>query len=274
MQSVETQPFSSVYGPVESWRFGRSLGIDPIGSVSTCSFNCVYCQLGKIECQSYSRQIFVSTQQIQQDLQSAPWDVDIITLSGSGEPTLALNLGSILAMVKTITGKPVAVLTNGSLLSDPAVRAELAIADRVAVKVDAISDDQFRRLNHPVAGINLTQFWSGLQEFRQSYQGKLAIQTMLLSPWNERDQAIYTALMYTLLPDEIQLNTPTRPKPLNHPLAARGNYPPNALPYLAQCLKPVDVDVLKAFSDRIQSTTNVPVHYPHFYPYSTKGVTA
>jgi wyosine [tRNA(Phe)-imidazoG37] synthetase (radical SAM superfamily) len=264
MQAIETQPFSSVYGPVQSWRFGRSLGIDPIGAVSTCSFNCVYCQLGKIESQCCDRQVFISTQQIQQDLQLfLPWDVDIITLSGSGEPTLALNLGSILTMVKAVTGKPVGVLSNGSLLIDPIVRAELAIADRVAIKVDAIAADQFQRINRPVADTNLTLFWSGLQQFRQSYQGRLAIQTMLLSPWSDRDQAIYISLMYALQPDEIQLNTPTRPKPLSHQLDARGNHHPDALPYFARWLKPISADILEAFGDRIQSTIGVPVHYPH-----------
>lgn len=263
IQSVEVQTFSSVYGPVQSWRFGRSLGIDPIGAVSTCSFNCVYCQLGQIERQQGDRRIFVSTKQIQEDLRSfAPWDVDIITLSGSGEPTLAANLGEILSMTKTLTGQPVGVLTNGSLLTDPAVRAELAIADRVAVKVDAIEADQFRRMNRPISQINLTEFWSGLQQFRQSYRGKLAIQTMLLAPWSACEQTFYIGLMYLLQPDEIQLNTPTRPKPLKHPLEARSNHPPDALPYLAQYLKPVSPEVLKAFSDRIHATTGIPVHFP------------
>lgn len=263
MQSIETQTFSSVYGPVQSWRFGRSLGIDPIGSISTCSFNCVYCQLGAIECRSRDRQVFISTQQIQQDLQPfAPWDVDIITLSGSGEPTLALNLGSILTLVKTVTGKPVGVLTNGSLLADPTVQAELAIADQVAVKVDAIVADQWRRINRPVIDINLAEFWSGLQQFRQRYQGKLAIQTMILSPWSDREQALYMAFMHALQPDEIQLNIPTRPKPLNHQLEARGNHSPEALPYLAQWLKPISVDVLETLGDRIQTTIGIPVRYP------------
>ncbi|HBK95843.1 MAG TPA: radical SAM protein [Microcoleaceae bacterium UBA10368] len=264
MQSIETKTFSSVYGPVKSWRFGRSLGIDPIGLVSTCSFNCVYCQLGEIECQSCDRQVFISTQQIQQDLQRfAPWDVAQITLSGSGEPTLALNLGSILTMLKTVTGKPVGVLTNGSLLTDPTVQAELAIADRVAVKLDAIVADQFRRINRPVIKINFTNLWSGLQQFRQCYTGKLAIQTMLLSPWSDRDQATYIGLMQVLLPDEIQLNTPTRPKPLHHQLDARGNHHPDALPYLARSLKPVSAEVLRTFGDRIQKTIGIPVRYPN-----------
>jgi wyosine [tRNA(Phe)-imidazoG37] synthetase (radical SAM superfamily) len=255
--------FHAVYGPVESWRYGRSLGIDPIGRVSTCSFNCVYCQLGDIEHQIAQRKVFVSTAQIQADLQLfAPWDVDILTLSGSGEPTLALNLGEILQMVKTTTAKPVVVLTNGTLLSDPAVRADLAIADRVAVKLDAITPQQLRRINRPETNLTLTGICTGLTTFRQDYSGSLAIQTMLLAPWSEQEQALYIAEMQDLAPDEIQINTPTRPKPLTHQLDGRGNREITPRSYPVQYLKSVRADVLQAFGDRIHRALGIPVRYP------------
>lgn len=261
--STITTPFTSVYGPVQSWRFGRSLGIDPIGSVSTCSFNCVYCQLGRIEHQTCNRQFFISTEKIQQDLQSFPIsDVDTITLSGSGEPTLAQNLGEILIMAKEMTAKPVGVLTNGSLLSDPLVREEVAIADWVAVKVDAISGDLFRRINHPVPVINLQEIWAGLLQFRQIYTGHLAVQTMLLAPWSDREQEEYIRQIQTLQPDEVQLNTPTRPRPLAHQLEARGNHSPQTFSYPTKQLKQVTAEVLQAFSDRIAKEMGIPVRYP------------
>ncbi|WP_019499809.1 radical SAM protein [Pseudanabaena sp. PCC 6802] len=261
--STVTAPFTSVYGPVQSWRFGRSLGIDPIGPMSACSFNCVYCQLGRIEHQSSNRQFFISTKKIHQDLQLFPLgNVDAITLSGSGEPTLAQNLGEILTVVKEMTAKPVGVLTNGSLLSDPVVREELAIADWVAVKVDATSGDLFRRINHPVPAINLQEIWAGLLQFRQIYTGHLAVQTMLLAVWSEREQEEYIRQMQTLQPDEIQLNTPTRPRPLTHELEARGNNLPQACSYPAKQLKQVTTEVLKTFSDRITRVTEIPVRYP------------
>jgi len=261
--STITQPFTSVYGPVKSWRFGRSLGIDPIGSVSTCPFNCAYCQLGEIQRQSCDRQVFIPTRKIQQDLQAFPvCPVDTITLSGSGEPTLAQNLGEILAMAKAMSKKPVGVLTNGSLLNDRSVRGELAIADWVAVKVDAISADSFRRINRPMPTLKLQDIWAGLLQFRQIYEGHLAIQTMLLMPWSDRDQAEYIRQMQVLRPDEIQLNTPTRPRSLTHQLIARGNHPPDACPYPIQQLSPVNADVLQVFGDRIESVMGIPVRYP------------
>src|SRR5512134_31436 len=130
---VNTQPLenvSSVYGPVRSWRVGMSLGVDPICINSVCSFNCTYCQLGFIQVRINERQVFVPTDKVMTDLQASRWrEADIITVSGSGEPTLAANLGSIVQGLKAHTGKPVLVLTNGTLLHLPQVQEDLLICD-------------------------------------------------------------------------------------------------------------------------------------------------
>lgn len=204
------------------------------------------------------------TSQIQQELEAfTAWnEVDRLTLSGSGEPSLALNLGEILEIARDVSRKPTAVLTNGSLLHDPVVQSELAIADHVAVKLDAISADQFRCINRPIDDIYLSNQWSGLQQFRQQYGGKLAIQTMMLAVWSDQVQADYIVLVSELSPDEIQLNTPTRPKPLTHQLAARGNHLFTSS-YPVRLLKPVTIETLRAFADRIQAVTGIPVRYPH-----------
>jgi wyosine [tRNA(Phe)-imidazoG37] synthetase (radical SAM superfamily) len=256
---IETR-FASVYGPVKSWRYGRSLGVDPIGPVSACSFNCAYCQLGEIELKTGVRQVFIPTAQILQDLQPfAPWDVDAITVSGSGEPTLALNLGEILAGIKELTARQTVVLTNGTLLGDPEVRAALALADKVAVKVDAVSADKLRRVNRPVGGIQLADIWAGLQEFRSGYRGKLGIQTMIITNWDALERAEYIRWVEYLAPAEIQLNTPTRPKPLKHELDARGNHSTEDRPYAVQVLKCVSAGALQEFAGEIQRATGIPV---------------
>ncbi|MDX2232001.1 MAG: radical SAM protein [Leptolyngbyaceae cyanobacterium bins.349] len=268
MYSITHHSFCSVYGPVRSWRYGISLGIDPIGTVSTCSFDCVYCQLGEIEHKTRDRQIFIPTIRILDDLHRfIPWDVDVITLSGSGEPTLALNLGEIISVTKTLTNKPVGVLTNGSLLMDGDVQEELALADQVAVKWDAVTVDGFNRVNRPVAPVFFSEIWAGLMQFRQHYSGHLAIQTMLLTPWPQPDQDVYIAQMQALQPAEIQLNTPTRPRPLTHQLEARGNHVPGDRAYPTRSLKPTSAETLHTFSDRIQAATGIQVR-------SALGVTA
>lgn len=252
---------SFVYGPVKSWRFGRSLGIDPIGEVSSCSFNCVYCQLGQIEVHTNQRQIFVPTSTIVEELRSlAPYKrIDVVTICGSGEPTLALNLDEILAIAKQLTNLPTVVLTNSTLLGDRMVRHALQLADIVAVKLDAISSHQWQRINQPVAKINLPDILAGITQFRKEYPGHLAIQTMLLSPWTTEMLEDYIQLLQRLSPDEIHLNVPSRPRALVRHLDARGN---NAVE--SGCgdfsqLKCIGVDVLNALADAIYTTTQIPV---------------
>ncbi len=261
MITKSTDEFIPVYGPVKSWRYGRSLGIDPIGKTSTCSFNCVYCQLGEIEQKTSDRLIYVPTEQILLELQKfAPWDVDIITVSGSGEPTLALNLQEILQEIKKLTNKPTLVLTNGTTLTKPEVRLALTLADKVSIKIDAVNQRQLQGINRPAEKINLSDIWGGIQKFREQYQGQLAIQTMILSSWNPQIKAEYINLIKSLKPDEIQLNTPTRPKPLKHQLDARGNHT-EFHPYAVQKLKSVSQDILEEFADEIYKNTKLPVRY-------------
>lgn len=263
MLAQSDSQFSFVYGPVKSWRYGRSLGIDPIGRVSTCSFDCVYCQLGAIERVTSDRAIFVPTDRLLQDLRAfAPWDVDVITLSGSGEPTLALNLGEIITGIGSLTGKPVAVLTNGTLLGDASVRQALASADKVSLKLDAASSDLLRRVNRPAPGIELDDLLAAARQFRSDFSGELAIQTMILSQWDEGDRAQYIKEMRAISPDEIQLNTPSRPKPLQHELDARGNHSSGDRPYEVRTFRQVSDRILQEFAEEIRAATGIPVRYP------------
>jgi wyosine [tRNA(Phe)-imidazoG37] synthetase (radical SAM superfamily) len=157
-----------------------------------------------------------------------PWEIDIITLSGSGEPTLAANLGEIITQIKQLTHCPVLVLTNATLLNDPIVRQELSLADKVSVKLDGVSTEKMRGVDRPVAGIELSDILSGIQQLKQNYAGELGIQTMLLSPWRSEDRQQYIKWVKEINPAEIQLNTPTRPKPLKHELDGRGNHDPES----------------------------------------------
>ncbi|MGH1394802.1 MAG: radical SAM protein [Trichormus sp.] len=260
--SRQNSRHSLVYGPVKSWRFGRSLGIDPIGEVSSCSFNCVYCQLGQIQVPTTERQIFVPTRHIIADLQRSllpDVKIDVVTLSGSGEPTLALNLDEILAIAKQLTKLPTVVLTNSSLLGDRMVRDALQLADIVAVKLDAISSHQWQRINHPVGTINLPDILAGIAQFRREYTGHLAVQTMVLSTWTTEMLEDYIQLLQRLSPDEIQLNVPSRPRALVRQLDTRGNNPVESDGSDFCQLKCISVNVLNAFADAIYFTTKIPV---------------
>ncbi|MEB3229429.1 MAG: radical SAM protein [Leptolyngbyaceae bacterium] len=254
----------SVYGPVESWRFGRSLGVDPIGAVSTCSFNCAYCQLGDIQHQTDQRQVFVPTRQILQELaafQAIP-NLDVITLSGSGEPTLALNLGNILTSLRQQLPCPVVVLTNGTLLGDAGVQTDLLSADLVVVKLDAVSVEQLQRVNRPCSGINFETILAGIRSFAASHRGKWALQTMMLAPWSAGERSHYIQLVQALQPTEVQLNIPRRPRVLERRLDARGNHVVVEQPEGLRSLNCISNTIVREFAQEIEAQTNSWVRYP------------
>lgn len=259
--TMAAKALTPVYGPVSSWRYGRSLGIDPIGAVSTCSFNCVYCQLGEIEQKTSDRMIYVPTGEILGNLENfAPWSVDVITLSGSGEPTLAANLGEILTEIKALTQRPTLVLTNGTTLNDPQVRSDLAMADKVSVKLDGVSSAQIQGVNRPVTGIELTETLAAVVEFRQQYCGELGVQTMMLSAWNQSIRSQYINLLKVIRPREIQLNTPTRPKPLKRQFDGRENHTSATnRPYEVRSLQCVNAQIMHNFAQEIWQNTGIPV---------------
>ena len=209
---------SILYGPVSSWRLGRSLGVDLVSTTGkTCSFDCIYCQLGRTVHPLVRRREFESMSHLAQELETVKnLVVDYVTFSGVAEPTLASNLGQAIELVKSILGSPVAVLTNSSLMPREDVRCELGQADVVVVKVDAPNEELFRRINRPKIKSTLDEILQAIRLFRSEYQGKLALQMMFVEA--NRDCASEMArIAEELSPDEVQINTPLRPcavKPL------------------------------------------------------------
>jgi wyosine [tRNA(Phe)-imidazoG37] synthetase (radical SAM superfamily) len=215
---------SSVYGPVHSWRLGWSLGIDLLVQSSICSFNCVYCQLGDIQVKTAERAIYVPTEKIERDLRLSDWEkADVVTFSGNGEPTLALNIAEVVELIKSYTHKPTMLLTNSTLLHDASVRRDVAGFDHIACKLDSSNDVILQRMNRPVAGVTHDSIVSGIEALRQEYTGKLSLQCMFM-PTNEEDVEALALLVQRLQPDEVQLNTPKRPYPLSWIVENRGNH--------------------------------------------------
>jgi wyosine [tRNA(Phe)-imidazoG37] synthetase (radical SAM superfamily) len=203
---------SIIYGPVPSWRLGRSLGIDLLSTRGkTCSFDCVYCQLGKTAHPEVERKEFVSLDRLARELKTVEGiAADYATFSGMGEPSLASNLGEAIRLVKSALKLPVAVLTNSSLISGEDVRRELALADVVVAKVDAPNEKLFRQINRPVGTQTLAEIMEALQLFREEYHGKLALQMMFIEA-NQKYAAGMAKIAEPLSPDEVQINTPLRP---------------------------------------------------------------
>ena len=130
--------YQYIYGPVSSWRLGSSLGVDPLSQKEKiCSFDCLYCQLGKTRILTETRKLYVSKEDILKEFQDLPdISTDYITFSGRGEPTLAENLGQMISAVKAIRPEPIAVITNSSLMGRQDVREEISGADFVICKLD------------------------------------------------------------------------------------------------------------------------------------------
>jgi wyosine [tRNA(Phe)-imidazoG37] synthetase (radical SAM superfamily) len=203
---------STVYGPVPSWRLGRSLGIDLLpGRGKTCCFDCVYCQLGVTKNATVERAEFVKLDDLARELAAVKGvPADHVTFSGTGEPTLAANLGRAIDVVRQELGLPVAVLTNSALISREDVREELAKADVVVAKLDAPDERFFRLINRPVVDLTLKEVVDGIRRFRSQWSGRLALQMMFLTA-NRRVAEEMAALAAGLSPDEVQINTPLRP---------------------------------------------------------------
>lgn len=219
-----------VFGPIPSRRLGQSLGVDPI-PFKTCNWNCVYCQLGRTSPLINDRQDYFPPEdilaEIRQSLAERPaGSIDWITFVGSGEPTLHASLGRMIRAVKSETEVPVAVITNGSLLTDAAVREELQAADAVMPTVDAGNERLYLRLNRPLPQLDFDTFLRGLIDFREQYSGSLWVEVMLVRGLNDSEPALreLAEVLARIRPDAIHVNSPTRPacEPWVQPTDAAG----------------------------------------------------
>ena len=205
--------------------------------------------------------IYVSTERVLSDLENSDWkQADVITFSGSGEPTLALNLGETIEQIKSLTGKPVVVLTNSAHLNEKSVREDLRLADQVFCKLDSVEEKLFQRINKPIEGIDVQSILKGIKKFRQEYKGLLAIQTMYQSLSDEQFENLTNALT-ELQPDEVQLNSPSRSIPQQWFVEARGNY--KSTPYPAVEPRKVSPDDILKLQTKLHEATGLKIISSH-----------
>jgi len=204
---------SHVFGPVPSRRLGRSLGVDLV-PFKTCSYDCIYCQLGRTTCKTLERKEWVPLDEVVAEVRAKlPTAPDYITLSGSGEPTLYSRLGELIESLKRMTQTPVAVLTNGSLLWAEDVQDGLAGADLVVPSLDAGDAPLFRQINRPHESISFERMVEGLAAFRSRFAGAYWLEVFLLGGMTALPAEVEKIgrLIARIAPDRVQLNTVTRP---------------------------------------------------------------
>jgi len=205
----------NVYGPVPSRRLGRSLGVDLV-PFKTCTYDCVYCQLGRATDLTTTRREYVPIGDIlgqpEEKLGMGP-SPDYVSLAGSGEPTLHSRNGELIAGIKRLTPVPVAVLTNGSLLGARGIQDALLEADLVLPSLDVGHPELFRLVNRPHTDIDFTDMVGGLVAFRERFAKPVWLEIMLLAGITGIRSEVekIATLARRIRPDRVQLNTVTRP---------------------------------------------------------------
>ncbi len=201
------------FGPVPSRRLGMSLGVNNIPD-KVCSYSCVYCQIGNTLRMSMKREKFYEPEIIYREVEKKvrePKKIDYITFVPDGEPTLDINLGKEIEILKNL-GIKIAVLTNSSLIWHDDVRDELLNLDFVSLKIDAVSSDLWRKIDRPHKDLKIEKILNGMLEFRDEFGGKVVTETMLIDGINYHGEFENIAdFLGELKPDIAYIAIPTRP---------------------------------------------------------------
>lgn len=212
---IDKNKFKYIFGPVPSRRLGFSLGIDLV-PYKTCSYDCIYCQLGKTTLKTVSRGEYVPLDEVMEETsEKLKQDsvIDYITLSGSGEPTLYSKIKELIGRLKEKTNKPVAVLTNGSFLWDKNIQNDLMEADLIIPSLDAGDENIYRYVNRPHSSLSYKQVTEGIADFCKKFKGKIWIEVFLLHGVTSISSEVkkIKAQIKKINHHKIHLNTVVRP---------------------------------------------------------------
>lgn len=207
-----------IFGPIPSRRLGRSLGINNIPP-KYCSYSCIYCQVGRTNKMQIERRPFYDPGEIKDEMKKIVTDlkkrgekIDYLTFVADGEPTLDINLGQMISMLK-VFGIKIAVITNASLIWQEEVRNELAGADWISLKCDAVTEDIWHRIDRPHGKLDHDLILDGMRKFASSYNGNLVTETMLINNNNDSSHELerIATFLRELNPKVSYISIPTRP---------------------------------------------------------------
>lgn len=206
------------FGPIPSRRLGKSLGINNIPSQKTCSYSCIYCQVGITKKYCTVRENFYEPEIIYQEIKKhlqklkATDMPDYLTFVANGEPTLDINLGKSVKKLKEFN-IPIAVITNATLLNLQQVKDDLKLADWVSIKVDTNIKDTWNEINKPSPLLNFEKHIEGMLQFTLEDKGKLVTETMLVEGVNDNYESLQATakLIKQLNPVVAYISVPTRP---------------------------------------------------------------
>jgi len=206
------------FGPIPSRRLGRSLGINNIPP-KICTYSCIYCQVGKTYDLTKKRREFYSLEEIKNQvfkkitgLKKQKEKIDFLSFVSDGEPTLDINLGKEIESLKD-SGIPIAVITNGSLINQANVKKDLGKANWVSVKIDAVNEKIWKKINRPHPDLSLKDILEGIAEFSNEYKGSFNTETMLIDCINtdKNHMKKIADFIGTLKINKAYISIPTRP---------------------------------------------------------------
>ncbi len=228
-----------VYGPIRSRRLGRSLGVDLV-LPKTCPLDCIYCEAKATTHLTMERKEYVNTAEIFAELDELLPRIempDYITFSGAGEPTLNSELGNVILWLKKhYPACKICLLTNGLLLDDPDLQKELTPLDLIIPSLDASNEEEYQKINRPVAGETLEKLVNKIAGFRRNVPVKMALEIFIAPNINDSPESIgrFVQAVKQIRPDEIQLNTLDRPGIVDYLFPA----PPETINRFAEALSP------------------------------------
>jgi len=245
-----------IFGPIRSKRLGNSLGID-IVPFGTCTLDCIYCQVHKTRIKTITRNSFFELEQLNEELDlvlKKNDNLDYVTFSGSGEPTLNRDIGKIISMIKNKTNTPIAVITNGSLLHFDEVLEDLKEVDLIMPSLDAPSEDLFKRINRPHIDLDLKKLIRGLDLLGKSFTGNIFLEIMLLKEINDFEFCLseFSKILSRLKFDKLFLNTVVRP-PLETNICK--SLTKGELKRITKYFKPLGIPIVVANPSKIQKRT-------------------
>ncbi|MDD4909604.1 MAG: radical SAM protein [Candidatus Omnitrophica bacterium] len=213
-----------LYGPVKSRRLGYSLGVSLVPH-KVCNFDCVYCQLGRTTVHTDRRKEYVKIEEIVAEIrewleraEDAPQSLDYITISGSGEPLLNAGIGDLIKKIKDLTSVPLALITNSQCMVDKGIRRALKGVDLIVPSLDAVTQEEFEKIDRPAGNIKIYDIIKGLIHMRKEFKGRIWLEIMIVKGINDSTDYIkyFKPVLSRIDPDKIQLNTPVRCPDLRH----------------------------------------------------------
>ena len=256
--------YKYLFGPVPSRRLGMSLGIDLVPK-KVCTLNCVYCEVGETTKLTLDRLEYIKFDNVIEELndfmKSEP-EIDYITFSGSGEPTLNTKIGELINYIKKhFPNIKLAVLTNGTLLYNKSFRQELLLADVILPSLDAASQSAFEKIDRPFFDLNIDNYVQGLINLRKEFKGLIWLEILLLKGFNDSKEELelLKKAILKIKPDSVQLNTLDRPGTVEGLIALSNDELQEIvdfwnLPYVEIIAAPIQRENVKSYKLDIQES--------------------